>query len=186
MTETAAPVQGAPAMRRLPTPLRVYVKWADAIAGATGVVAMYLVFAMIAVLLLDAVTRNILDIPLHWCIEFAQFTLVAYYFGGGAYALRDNAHVRMDLLYERLSERGKAGMDMATSLCLIFYLVILLWGSISSLTYSIETNQRLFSMWSPSVVPIKWLMSGAIVLMILQAVSLVFKDYAKFRRLALA
>jgi TRAP-type mannitol/chloroaromatic compound transport system permease small subunit len=165
----------------MPAPIRAYVRWVDGFTGIIGLLAMYLVFLMIGVLLFDAVTRNVIRIPQHWPIEFAQFTLAAYYFSGGAYSLREGAHVRMDLLYDRLSVRGKAGLDAVTSFCMLFYLCVLLWGSISSLRYSIETNQKLFSMWNPSVVPIKILMTAAIVLMILQAVSMICKDWATFR-----
>ncbi len=44
---------------------------------------MYLVFAVGGVLLLDAVTRNVLHIPLHWRVERARFILAACYFMGG-------------------------------------------------------------------------------------------------------
>jgi TRAP-type mannitol/chloroaromatic compound transport system permease small subunit len=141
---------------------------------------------MMAVLLLDAVTRNVLNIPLHWCIEFAQFTLAAYYFAGGPYALKMDSHVRMDLIYDRLSVRGKARMDLITSGCLLFYLTVLLIGSISSTLYAIEYDQRNFSMWNPSMIPIKVIMVLAIVLMILQSVSMIFKDFAKLRGVELA
>ena len=96
-------------------------------------------------------------------------------------ALREGAHVRMDLLYMRLGLRGRALMDMITSACMLFYLAVLLWGAISSLEYSIEIDQHLFSMWNPSVIPIKVFMAAAIVLMILQGISLIFKDYAAWR-----
>jgi TRAP-type mannitol/chloroaromatic compound transport system permease small subunit len=165
----------------MPAPIRLYVRWVDALSGGIGLACMYMVFLMIGVLLLDAVTRNVVRVPQHWPIEFAQFTLAAYYFGGGAYSLREGAHVRMDILYERFGVRGKAMLDMVTSACMIFYLVILLWGALSSLEYSIEIDQRLFSMWNPSVIPIKVFMAAAIVLMILQAVSLVLKDFAAWR-----
>jgi TRAP-type mannitol/chloroaromatic compound transport system permease small subunit len=151
-----------------------------------GIIAMNLVFVMMAVLLLDAVTRNVLNIPLHWCIEFAQFTLAAYYFAGGPYALKMDSHVRMDLIYDRLSVRGKARMDLITSGCLLFYLTVLLIGSISSTLYAIEYDQRNFSMWNPSMIPIKVIMVLAIVLMILQSVSMIFKDFAKLRGVELA
>lgn len=167
--------------RRMPAPIRLYVRWVDAVSGGIGLVCMYMVFLMIGVLLLDAVTRNVIKMPQHWPIEFAQFTLAAYYFGGGAYSLREGAHVRMDILYERFGVRGRAMMDMITSACMLFYLAILLWGAVSSLEYSMEIDQRLFSMWNPSVIPIKIFMAAAIVLMILQAVSLVFKDFAVWR-----
>jgi TRAP-type mannitol/chloroaromatic compound transport system permease small subunit len=170
----------------MPRPIRLYVRYVDGLSWFIGILAMNLVFVMMAVLLLDAVTRNVLNIPLHWCIEFAQFTLAAYYFAGGPYALKMDSHVRMDLIYDRLSLRGKARMDLLTSGCLLFYLTVLLIGSISSTLYAIEYDQRNFSMWNPSMIPIKVIMVLAIVLMILQSVSLIFKDFAKLRGVELA
>ena len=165
----------------MPKPIRLYVSTVDRLADYVGVVAMYLIFLMVGVLLLDAATRNVIDIPLHWCIEAAQFTLAAYYFMGGAKTLKDGDHVRMDLLYERLSPRGKTITDLVTILCLLFYLCILLWGSISSLEYAIQTGERRFSMWNPSMIPIKSLMVGCILLMILQTLSEVVKHVADLR-----
>jgi TRAP-type mannitol/chloroaromatic compound transport system permease small subunit len=161
--------------------IRAYVRVVDRLSDYVGIVAMYLIFLMIGVLLLDAVTRNVVEIPIHWAIEAAQFTLTAYYFMGGAMTLKNNSHVRMDLFYENLSERGKARMDLITIGCLIFYLSVLLIGSISSLNYAIDTGERRFSMWNPSMIPIKALMVGCIVLMLLQSVSLVFKHIATLR-----
>ena len=88
-------------------------------------------------------------------------------------------HVRMDLFYSKLSEKNKARMDMFTSIFLIFYLVILFYGSITSLQYTIQTKQKLFTAWAPYVWPIKTLMLIGILLMLLQAFSMFFKDYAK-------
>jgi len=161
--------------------MRNYVRVIDRLADYVGLVAMYLIFVMVAVLLLDAVTRNVIQMPLHWPIELAQFTLAAFYFMGGAMTIKNNNHVRMDLFYENLSERGKARMDLVTMICLMFYLGVMLWGSISSLTYAIETGERRFSMWNPSMIPIKALMVGCLVLMLLQTVSMVFKHLATLR-----
>ncbi len=171
--DQAHPAEAAP--RRMPAPFRQYVAVVDRMSGFVGLIAMYLIFVMIGVLLLDAITRNVITYPLHWCVEFAQFTLAAYYFMGGARTLMDNSHVRMDLFYERLSERGRARMDIVTIFCLMFYLVVLLIGSISSLRYAIETGETRFSMWNPSMVPIKSLMVACIVLMLMQSLSLLFK-----------
>ena len=88
-------------------------------------------------------------------------------------------HVRMDLIYSKLSDRNKAKMDIFTSMFLVFYLVALLFGSITSLIYTIDTNQRLFTAWAPYVWPIKVLMLFGILLMLLQTFSMLFKDIAK-------
>ena len=166
---------------RMPQAIRAYVRIVDRIADYVGLVAMYLIFLMIAVLLLDAITRNVIDIPLHWCVEFAQFTLAAYYFMGGAMTLKNEDHVRMDLFYESLSKKGKARMDIMTIGCLMFYLSVLLFGAISSTQYAIQTNETRFSMWNPSMVPIKVLMVACVVLMLLQSISILFKHIATLR-----
>lgn len=165
----------------MPYGIRVYVRLMDRLADWVGLVAMYLIFVMIGVLLTDVVSDKIFSLPLHWCVEVAQFTLAAYYFMGGAKTLKDNDHVRMDLFYATLSERNQARMDAVTVLCLIFYLCVMLWGSLSSLSYSWATDQRLPSIWNPSLVPIKVLMVGCLILMLLQSFSLLFKYVAASR-----
>ncbi|MDX2309045.1 MAG: TRAP transporter small permease subunit [Hyphomicrobium sp.] len=165
----------------MPAAIRTYVKIVDRLCSYVGHAAMVLVLVMICVLLLDAVTRNVIRMPLHWCVEFAQFTLTAYYFMGGPYSLMDDSHVRMDLVYGRLSERGKHWMDLATIGCMMFFLAVLLAGSVSSLQYAILTNEKRFSIWNPSMIPIKALMVACIVLMLLQTVSMVFKHVAALR-----
>lgn len=169
----------------MPRPILLYVKWVDFISTKFGRLAMYLVFLMIATLLLDAVTRNIINFPLSWCVEMAQFTMTAYYILGGAYSMQLGDHVRMDLIYDNCSEKNKARLDVATSGCMLFYLGCLLFGSISSTIYAIETGQRKFSMWNPSMIPIKLIMVTGIVLMLLQAISMLFKDIAKARGMAI-
>jgi len=158
-----------------------YVKVIDYLSTKVGRVAMYLIFVMIGVLLLDAVTRNIINIPLSWCIEMAQFTITAYYIVGGPYSMQLDSHVRMDLLYSRFSPRNQARLDCFTALFLVIYLVCLLVGAISSTMYAIEYDQRKFSMWNPSMIPIKIIMVCGIILMILQSISIFFKDLAKAR-----
>jgi len=161
--------------------IKTYVKWVDWVSEKVGLLAMALIAVMIGVLLLDAVTRNVIQIPLHWCVEFAQFTLAAYYFLGGAVTLKNENHVRMDLVYGRLSERGKHWVDLVTMACLLFYLGVMLIGSISSLNYAIATNERRFSIWNPSMIPIKTLMVVCLGLMILQTISLAIKHAAALR-----
>jgi len=158
-----------------------YVKVVDYLSLKFGRLAMYLIFVMIGVLLLDAVTRNIINIPLSWCIEMAQFTITAYYIVGGPCSMQLDSHVRMDLLYSRFSHKNQARLDCFTALFLVIYLVCLLIGAISSTMYAIEYDQHKFSQWNPSMVPIKLIMVFGIALMLLQSVSIFFKDLAKAR-----
>jgi len=158
-----------------------YVKYVDYVSTKFGRLAMYAIFLMIGTLLLGAITRNVINIPLSWTVELAQFTMTAYYIVGGAYSMQLGDHVRMDLVYDRLSEKTKAKVDCFTSFFLVFYLITLLVGSISSTMYAIEYGQRKFSQWNPSMIPIKVIMVFGITLMLLQAISTFFKDRAKVK-----
>ena len=158
-----------------------YVRLTDRISDYVGYLAASLIFVMGGTLIFDAITRNLIRMPVHWAVELTQFTLAAYYFMGGPITLKNDEHVRMDLWYASRSKTGKAKIDLAMSTCMIFYLGVLLAGGISSLLYAIQTNEKRFSIWNPSVIPIKALMVGCIIMMILQSISLVFKHYAAVR-----
>ena len=163
----------------MPKFLSIYVNVVDTICIKVGRFVMYGVFFMMFLLILSFVTRNIVNYPLMWIIEMAQFTITAYYILGGGYSMITDDHVRMDLFYGKLSKKGKAKMDIFTSIFLITFLVVLLYGSISSLLYTLEYKQKLFTAWAPYVGPIKSLMLAGILLMLLQAFSMLIKDFAK-------
>ena len=163
----------------MPRLIKYYIKLIDYISLKTGRATMYLVFVMMFILILSFVTRNIINIPLIWIIEMAQFVMTGYYLLGGGYSMLTDDHVRMDLIYSKLKDKTKALLDSLTSVFLVFYLVVLFYGSISSLTYTIETNQRLFTAWAPYVWPIKSIMTFGILLMLLQSIAIFFKDLAK-------
>ncbi|MBG76262.1 MAG: hypothetical protein CFH22_00134 [Alphaproteobacteria bacterium MarineAlpha5_Bin12] len=163
----------------MPKIISLYVNFVDWLCIKVGRITMYTVFLMMFILVLSFVTRNIINIPLIWIIEMAQFIITGYYLLGGGYSMITNDHVRMDLFYSKLSDRNKAKMDLFTSIFLVFYLVCLLIGSITSLIYTIDTNQRLFTAWAPYVWPIKTIMFFGILLMLLQSISMIFKDFSK-------
>ena len=163
----------------MPKYIKYYINFIDYVSLKTGRATMYLVFVMMFILILSFVTRNIINIPLIWIIEMAQFVMTGYYLLGGGYSMLTDDHVRMDLIYSKLKDKTKALLDSLTSIFLIFYLVVLFYGSISSLTYTIETNQRLFTAWAPYVWPIKSVMTFGILLMLLQSIAIFFKDLAK-------
>lgn len=137
---------------------------------------MYLIFVMMGVLLLGSISRSIFDVHFIWIVEMAQMTMAAYYILGGAYSVQLDSHVRMDLLYGRWSLRTRAIVDAVTGLLLIFYIIILLYGGISSTRYAIEYNQTNYSAWAPPMAPIKIVMTLGIAMMLLQVIATLFKD----------
>ena len=162
----------------MPEPIRIFVRVVDGLNYRIGRFAMYLLFVMGAMLLYSTLSRVLFGVPVNWVLEMSQFMLSAYYLLGGAYALQMDQHVRMDLIYSQLDARRRAITDAFTILFVIFYLVVLFGGGISSTNYAIQYNQKNYSAWSPVLWPIKVVMTAAIFMMLLQCVSTFFKDVA--------
>jgi TRAP-type mannitol/chloroaromatic compound transport system permease small subunit len=153
----------------------------DALNRFIGRFAMYLLYVLGGILLTSTLSRLLFGAPFNWALEMSQFVLSAYYLLGGAYAWQQGAHVRMDLLYGRWTPRRRAMVDGITVLFVIFYLAVLFAGGISSTNYAIVYKQQNYSAWAPVLWPIKVVMTVAIFLMLLQAISSFLKDLAELR-----
>jgi TRAP-type mannitol/chloroaromatic compound transport system permease small subunit len=163
----------------MPRIIKAYVRYVDAVNRVLGSVVMYLTLALMALLLFGSLTRYVFNVPFVWIIELAQFLMAAYYILGGGYSMQVDAHVRMDVLYERWRPRTRAFIDSITAFFLVFYLTIMVYGGISSSTNSLKYNQTNYSAWAPPMAPIKIIMTVGIALMLLQAIAIFFRDVAR-------
>jgi TRAP-type mannitol/chloroaromatic compound transport system permease small subunit len=176
-----------------------FARAVDGMNRRIGLVVMYGIFGLMAILLWSSISKTFF-LPTIWTLEMAQFAMVAYYMLGGPYAMLSGANVRMDLFYGNWSLRRKATIDVITVLFLIFYLGVLLYGSLGSTAYSLgywgdapiaffaglitgtEELGRLeqsSTAWRPVIWPIKVIMICGLFLMLLQALSEMIKDIAR-------
>ena len=154
----------------MPSAIKAYVRIVEAVNRTVGLVVMWGIFLLMGILLYSSLSRTLFDVPINWAVEMAQFSMAAYY-------LLD-AHVRMDLLYGRWSQKRQAFADSLTAFFIVFYLAFLLYGGFSSTQYAIEYDQKHYSAWAPPLAPVKIIMVIGIALTFLQATSIFFKDLA--------
>jgi TRAP-type mannitol/chloroaromatic compound transport system permease small subunit len=161
--------------------MTTFVRIVDRFNYLVGRVMMYGIFALMGVLMWSTISKQAFIIPSFWTLEVAQYILVAYYLLGGAYSIQLGANVRMDLFYSTWSTRKKAWVDSITIFVLIFYLSVMLYGGIESTQYAIKYQEHSPSMWRPLMWPIKSMMCFGIFMMLLQAISELFKDIATLK-----
>jgi TRAP-type mannitol/chloroaromatic compound transport system permease small subunit len=161
--------------------MQAYVRRVDGMNYRLGRVIMYGIFVLMGILLYSSINKTFF-LPKLWTLEMAQFAMVAYYMLGGPYSIQLGANVRMDLFYGEWTDRKKAQSDAMTVFFLIFYLGVLLWGGIESTIYSFQYGgERSPTAWRPYLWPIKCIMVTGIFLMLLQAISELFKDILRLR-----
>ncbi len=96
--------------------MRKFVKLLDSFSERTGGIVSWLALVLVVVTAYDVFARYIFKAgsvalqELEWHIFSVIFLLAA------AYTLKKDAHVRVDLIYARLSARGKAIIDLLGSL----------------------------------------------------------------------
>lgn len=114
-------------------------------------------------------TSNAL-IDLQWQLFSLVFLL------GAAYALNRDVHVRVDVLYSRLSQRGRAWIDIAgTVLFLLPFCVLMLWMSWPAVRNSWGIREGSPDPGGLPRYPIKGAILLAFVLLFLQGVSQLIK-----------
>lgn len=165
----------------MPDGIVAFVQFVDRTNRIIGRAVIYLSILLIGMLLYAAFSKATFSISPIWTVEMAQFTLTAYYMLGGAYSMQNGAHVRMDLFYSHWRRKTKAAVDAVTVIGLLFYLGVLLYGAAESTWYVLETGQRRPSAWQPYLWPIRLIMAIGIAMMLLQALSSLFKDIALLR-----
>lgn len=194
----------------LPRPVLAYIRGIDVLNRLIGRCAMYLIFVLIGILLWSSFSKTFF-LPTLWTLETAQFVMVAYYVLGGPYSIQLGSNVRMDLFYGGWSPRQKAWFDSITVLFLMFYLGVLLYGGLGSLSYSLGYFglqpleffwqlavafvtggpeaagevlgflERSSTAWRPYLWPIKTLLVTGVFLMLLQVLAELFRDIGRIR-----
>ncbi len=159
-------------------PLKMYVRSVDSLNTLVGQVVKFLILVIIGILTYEAISRTLFNHPNKWALEMTQFINGTYYLLGGGCVLLLGGHVRMDVFYDRWSQRKKSIVDIMTFVFSLAYLSGLLMGGISSTAFALKYGQKNYSAWGPPIAPMKVIATIGITLMLLQVISELIKDIA--------
>ncbi len=87
-------------------------RWIDALNGALGRVADWSVVLAVLISAGNAMVRYAFDISSNAWLEIQWYLFTVTVMLGASYTLRRNEHVRVDIIYTHLSERGKLWLDL--------------------------------------------------------------------------
>ena len=103
----------------------------------------------------EVIARFVFNSPTNWVHESMFLMYGMQYMLAGAYAYREDQHVRVDVFYRKFSARGKAIADIITSVFFfIFICTMLLTGCASRLTQS-AIGEVSFTEWGVQYWPVK-------------------------------
>jgi len=112
-------------------------------------------------------------------LEMQWYLFSVLFLLGAAYTLRRDAHVRVDVLFARLSERGKAVVNLAGVLFLLVpFSVLIIWVSIPAVVNSWSVLEMSPDPGGLPRYPIKTVVPIAFILILIQGFSLAIRQVA--------
>ena len=164
-----------------------FTRFVDGMTSRLGRFISWLTLCMVLIGAYNAIARYLgrfihanLSSNLYLELQWYLFSLV--FLLGAAYALKEDAHVRVDVLYGRLRRRAKAKINViGSALMLIPFCVFVLWVSWPSIRNSWIVREGSPDPSGLPRYPIKAVIIVAFVLLVLQGISQLLKDVAVLR-----
>ena len=165
-----------------PTPQNLF----DRISNITGKLTAWLTLLMVVVTVVIVVMRYVFDAGLVWLQESVIWMHAVVFMVGAAYTLLHEEHVRVDIFYRSMSDRGRALVNFAGVVIFLLPLCGFLAYKafdFAAVSWSIRESSR-----EPGGVPYPWLplLKSIVVIMpilvALQGVALLLRSLPALRR----
>lgn len=158
--------------------MRQALKLIDSLTYYVGRVACLLAIVLIAVLAGETVLRYGFGRPTMWGYELSYMVGASMAVTAWSYTHLRRSHVRVDLIYSRLSLRGRAIIDVVCSILFLApFLYVLILAGYNSIGFAIRMNEVLtMSSWMPPAWPIRTIIFVGFALFALQCISQFVRD----------
>lgn len=124
----------------------------------------------------EVMVRYVFNSPTNWAHEGMFLMFGMQYLIAGGFVLREGAHVRVDVIYNYFSKRGKAIVDVFTSIFFFIFMFTLLVTGWTFFHDSFEVKEVSFTEWAIQYWPIKLVLPIGAVFLLIQGVAQLIKD----------
>lgn len=143
----------------------------DWISEWSGQIVSFMIYAGILMLVFEVISRYFFSAPTVWAHGYTQRLFGSYFILVGAYTLWKNAHVRVDILYERFSIRVRAVFDILNYALMILWTSVLVKEGITFFFNSWKIREADEMALAHPVYPVKFLLVVGVFLILLQGLS---------------
>lgn len=160
----------------------------DRFSERTGQIVYWLTFVAVIIGSFNAIVRYLdrytgLGLSSNFYIELQWYLFGLVFLLGAAYTLKHDAHVRVDVFYGRLSNKGKAWVTLLGTVLFLFpfcvLMIIVSWPAVRNSWAVMEVSP------DPGGLPrypIKTVIPVAFVLLLVQGVSMLIRQIAIIRQ----
>lgn len=149
----------------------------DSVNEWVGKAFSYLVLVLALIVGYEIVMRYGFNRPTIWVNELSAMLFGSFMIIGGAFTARYNGHVGMDIVYNRLSTKWRALLDVVSFFLLFLPLLgVLVWKGGASAWKSVMMLEHDSTQWGPPLYPIRIMLPLGALLFLLQATAKMVRD----------
>jgi TRAP-type mannitol/chloroaromatic compound transport system permease small subunit len=155
----------------------------DRLTDGVGRWVSWLALAIIALMATNVLLRYLFSVGSVWSQELEWHLLVPLILFGMSYALRHGEHVRVDIVYSRMTGRAKGIVDLVSALLGMAISVLIIWFSLHYVEQSYVISEQ---SQDPGGLPYRFLLKGLIpvgfALLLAQSLAAALGSIDKLRR----
>jgi len=160
--------------------LEKIVKYIDKIVDLVGkIFGITIIIPLILSTVYDIILRYFFHSSTVWAYELTWMLYAAFFLMGGAYTLKEKGHVRVDILFSRFTPKRKALIDGI--FLLVFFLPLVIIITKYSIPWAwralIYHERAQYTIWRPYVFPVKVILPISFILLGLQGISEIIKNF---------
>ena len=150
--------------------------WIEAINVKAGEYVAWWSLIAVFVYYYEVIARFVFNSPTNWVHESMFLMFGMQYMLSGAYAYREDQHVRVDVIYAKFSPRGKAIADIVTSVFFFIFIGTMFVTGIRFAADAVNVREVSFTEWGIQYWPVKLAIPIGAGLLLLQGVAKLLKD----------
>lgn len=163
--------------------LKKLVKYIEIFTCLPGYIASGLILPLIIATCYEVFARYVLGNPTIWAYEFGYLLMGFHFLLGGALTLKKQEHIRIDIFYNRLSDKQKSLIDL-------FFYIFFIIPCLSILSFRLfqHTGNSFLSgentgqsAWNPPIWPMHFIMFLSFFILFLQSLAECIKSIILFR-----
>ena len=155
------------------------IKNVEKLSDWSGKISAWMIVPMILIIVYTAFMRYVIHDTPNWGFELSIFAYGIHFILGGAYTLKDNSHVNVDILLQRLpiDSKFRKFLEILGILVTLSVCIVIVWLGTKYAWQSTKILERSIhqTAFNPQIWWFKWFIPVSAALVLIQAIANLFK-----------
>ncbi len=155
--------------------LKAVFKFVDTVSCRAGDMMSILIVIIMLCTTIEVISRYVFNSPTIWVWPVNRQIFGVYILFAGIYAMAKNAHIRIEVVYNRFTKKGRKIAELFALLSFVCFIAVLIWQSAWMGQNSFMMKETAHGAFRIPLYPLKLLIPITAVLFLLEGIYVLLK-----------